>query len=171
MPHSKSRKTKTSLPLEVRILRAFHAQAMLHADDIAAVAVQCDPLPTPKEIKTILDKLVEKEWLLSLPDHWFVRVDESTQRSFFHIIPNKQEEQALKSISKIHFKVDSDLSNVAHYVLLVALQHPRQLTAWFDALIHYTRSEALNQKIFLWKDIATKAELYDADNVASEDEI
>src|SRR5712664_1591182 len=81
MPRSKSRKTKNPLLLEARILGAFNDQPMLHLDDIAAIAIQCDPMPTLKKVKTLLDKLVEEGWLRALPDLWFSRVTSSINSS------------------------------------------------------------------------------------------
>src|SRR6266704_1641842 len=134
LPVKKSRPKKEYLPLDVAILRAFNEQSMLHIDDIARAAIQCEPMPTPEEIKAFLDRLIDRGWLQSLPGFWFMKADQSVQPSTLMLSPNKQERKALESIKKIHFK-NADLAYVAHFVLLIALQHPRQITTWCNALV------------------------------------
>ncbi len=55
--------------------------------------------------------------------------------------------KALECIHKIHFKKSAkpNLRSLASWVLRLALQHPKEISQWFNALNTYCQSEGVEQ--------------------------
>ena len=156
----KKRQQKEQFPLSVQIAAALRKGAA-HLDDLCAVATECRPMRSPSQLKDILDKMVEREWIIKLSGDWYAEnADRMITDSNLFISPNKQEKAALSAIGKQFWSGESqsDYSNIAHYVLLVALQHPKQIHDWLKALVDYESAEGIIQKPFLWRSIAAAAE-------------
>jgi len=105
--------------------------------------------------------MVNKDWIIAMPGNWYVEnADRMMMDSKLFMMPNNEEKAALSAIGKQfwHGEQESNYSNIAHYVLLVALQHPKQIHDWMEALVSYETAEGILQKPFLWKNIAAAAE-------------